>query len=113
MTKAHPFIKWVGGKTQLLPELHSHMPFTFKAYHEPFLGGGALFFATPLSVPARLSDVNSDLVKTYRIVKNRLKDLILILQELAKGHGERQYYEIRERFNRNKGLGVETAAWFI
>jgi site-specific DNA-adenine methylase len=31
MTKAHPFIKWVGGKTQLLPELHSHMPFTFKA----------------------------------------------------------------------------------
>jgi DNA adenine methylase len=42
--KAKPFIKWVGGKRQLLPELRKRLPSTFGTYHEPFVGGGALFF---------------------------------------------------------------------
>lgn len=76
---AEPFLRWVGGKRQLLPAILPHVPKDITTYHEPFLGGGALFFAIasaavpygranrePLYV---LSDINHDLVQAYQAVK--------------------------------------------
>ena len=75
--KATPFLRWVGGKTQLLPELKKHLPEHFKNYYEPFLGGGALFFELGIEdKKALLSDINPDLITTYRAVKNAPHTLI-------------------------------------
>jgi DNA adenine methylase len=110
---AHPFLKWAGGKTQLLPVLFKRAPSQFHAYHEPFLGGGALFFALRPKGRSYLSDINADLVRTYQVVRNDVNDLIKALQELAKGHSEQQYYTARGDHNCCKGTDVERAARFI
>src|SRR5262245_21047817 len=73
-----PFVKWAGGKRQLLSELLSRRPHRFERYHEPFLGGGALFFALSgqglLGVKrARLADINSELINAYQVVRDRVE----------------------------------------
>jgi DNA adenine methylase len=86
MTK--PFLKWVGGKRQLLPELMSRLPPAFNHYYEPFLGGGALFFAlAPLK--ATLSDINAELVTTYTAIRDNPQGVITALRE---HRYERAYY---------------------
>src|SRR6266481_8477506 len=68
---AAPFLKWAGGKTSLLPELLRHVPAAkgLRRYHEPFVGGGALFFAV---APRRavLSDANGELIHCWRQVRD-------------------------------------------
>jgi DNA adenine methylase len=111
---AAPFVKWAGGKTQLLPHLDSHIP-QFSRYFEPFLGGGALFFhlASRSKFPAFLSDANSDLVVTYNAVKNDVDGLIVLLQKHeARYRKDPAAYYYRLRSARPSGnLGV--AAQFI
>jgi DNA adenine methylase len=59
----HPFVKWAGGKSQLLPQIMHYFPQKFTRYFEPFLGGGAVFFhIAPYSRNAILSDINADLI---------------------------------------------------
>lgn len=72
---AKPFVKWVGGKGQLLPQLLPMVPETFGGYYEPFVGGGAMFFG--LSATGKidpqwtvLSDMNAELVSTYHVVRD-------------------------------------------
>ena len=70
-----PFLKWAGGKSQLLPALLAHIPAGIETYYEPFIGGGALFFALmadPERRPRRavLNDLNPDLVATYTYSPN-------------------------------------------
>ncbi|MPZ23124.1 MAG: Dam family site-specific DNA-(adenine-N6)-methyltransferase [Dehalococcoidia bacterium] len=80
-----PIIKWAGGKTQLLGKILSAIPQHFETYHEPFFGGGAVFFALAAAgrVPrAVLSDMNPDLVNLYRVVRNDADALIAELQDL-------------------------------
>ena len=74
-----PFIKWVGGKRQLLPELRARIPSSFGTYHEPFVGGGALFFDL---APKRaiLSDANERLVRTYRAIRDSVERVIALLK---------------------------------
>jgi len=84
-TVAHPFLKWVGGKTQLLPHLLELFPRRAKTYYEPFLGGGAVFFA--LAAEGRfdravLSDFNRDLVDVYRVVRSFPDDLMRLLRDI-------------------------------
>ena len=77
-----PFLKWPGGKRWLVPELLKIIgEYQYVTYREPFLGGGALFFALR---PQRsvLSDINSDLINTYRQVKNRASELLKQLRPL-------------------------------
>ena len=76
---AEPFLKWAGGKRQLLPELLKRVPATFGRYYEPFLGGGALFFALAsagrIKHGALLSDINSELITTYKVVRDEPEKL--------------------------------------
>lgn len=111
---AAPFVKWAGGKTQLLSVLGAHVP-QFDRYFEPFLGGGALFFrlASRQQFAARLSDANAELVNTYNVVKGDVESLIKALERHEKGYHKspaRYYYRLRSE---QPGDSLEAAARFI
>lgn len=114
---ARPFLKWAGGKTQLLPELIERVPSEFGTYYEPFLGGGALFFALGPQ-PAVITDLNSDLIDVYRVVRDTPNELVGSLkateQEYLNASDRAAYYqEARALFNRKNGALVERAVRFI
>ncbi len=95
-----PFVKWAGGKGQLLPELSRRLPISFQRYHEPFLGGAALFFnlynTDRLRHGAVLSDYNSELVLCYRIVRDQVEELIDALKQHERYRLDRSYFmEVR------------------
>jgi DNA adenine methylase len=103
-----PFLKWAGGKRQLLPQLRQFFPAAIPRYFEPFLGSGAVFFdlyesGRLNSAVASLSDENADLVGTYLRVRDSTDALLAELERLAEGHargGRDYYYGVRnERFN--------------
>jgi DNA adenine methylase len=88
-----PFVKWAGGKSRLLPELLPRLPKHYKRYFEPFLGGGALFFAlSPKG--AVLADVNEELVNVYLVIQERVEELIVSLSQHS--HNEEYFYQVRE-----------------
>ena len=95
-----PFIKWVGGKRRLLPQLEPLMPpgVERRRHVEPFVGGGAFFFAQAPR-DALLCDVNPALVTTYEAVRDELDSVISGLAALARRHGKESYYAVRERYN--------------
>lgn len=103
--KPMPFLKWPGGKRQLLPELLKRVPKTYHSYYEPFLGGGALLFA--LSPRAAIvSDINPVLIHSYRsllhepdMVNNALRFYDDSLRHPIYG-GQPFYTELRKQFNR-------------
>jgi DNA adenine methylase len=111
---ASPVIKWVGGKTKLLPELLARMPQHFGRYYEPFAGGAALFFRI---APTRavLNDSNADLVGLYRTIADDVDAVIKKLESHRSKHDERHYYATRERWNHNHAAwtDAERAATFI
>jgi len=98
---AGPFLKWAGGKTQLLAELERHVP-RFKRYFEPFFGGGALFFhlsSRGSPITAILSDANAELVNAYNSVKSDVNRVIACLELHDRGYRkcpERYYYALRK-----------------
>lgn len=97
--KAKPFLKWAGGKRQLLPELRKYVPAQFGRYFEPFVGAGALFFDL---APERavLSDVNSRLMATYIAVRDDVGALIVELAALEaryKAAGDRKAFYLALR----------------
>lgn len=113
LPKPSPFLKWVGGKARLLEQFADLLPEEFDGYHEPFVGGGAMFFHLDPS-EARLSDVNGRLVETYRVIRDALPELIARLEEHRERHGEAYYYRQRQRMNAPRGLDeVQRAALFI
>ncbi|MBO9323800.1 MAG: DNA adenine methylase [Roseiflexus sp.] len=81
---ARPFIKWAGGKGQLIPELARRLPPRFRRYHEPFVGGGALFFHLfnhgLLRDGAVLSDYNPELMVCYEVIRDDVESLITALR---------------------------------
>lgn len=90
--KAKPFVKWVGGKTQLLPDLISRMPTNFSKYFEPFIGGGALFFHLQPE-QSTLIDINEELTNVYRVIKYKTDELIADLKQHV--YEKDYYYQIR------------------
>jgi DNA adenine methylase len=104
-----PFLKWAGGKRQLLPSLLEHAPRDPSTYFEPFVGGGALFFALR---PKRavLADVNERLIRTYRGVKNNVEEVIRQLEGFP--HRPEFFYKLREK-DIDAGTDADVAAWFI
>ena len=115
VVKAKPFIKWVGGKRQLLSQFRDLYPLPDKfdiecnTYFEPFVGGGAVFFdIQPYS--AVLSDINKELVTTYQVIKTQPEKLISALQKHK--HDKEYYLQLRAK-NPNKMSDVNVAARFI
>jgi len=74
-----PFLKWVGGKRQLLPEIKSVFPKTYTAYYEPFIGGGAVLFNTQPK-KATINDFNEELINVYKTIKENPEGLIADLK---------------------------------
>lgn len=94
-----PFVKWAGGKRQLIDILFSNIPDSFNDYHEPFVGGGALYFklwSEGRIKKAFLNDFNQDLIDTYRVIQTRPKELIEELQSGKYKNEEEVYYNIRK-----------------
>lgn len=92
----HPFVKWAGGKTQLLDKLVALMPKQYNHYFEPFVGGGALLFRLDPR-EFTINDYNSELVQAYRCFSNPIdtEKLIERLKFHQENHSEEHYYEVR------------------
>lgn len=130
MSKAKPFIKWVGGKGQLIEQLDSYLPRNFDkwedaTYIEPFVGGGAMLFHMLQHYPnikhAYINDINTDLITCYKTIKNEPERLILSLKSI-----EEKYYSlsnekmqrdfflgIRSKYNKKNHNEIENTAYFI
>lgn len=126
---ARPFVKWVGGKTQLLDDIKKTLPRDLSrrnemTYVEPFVGGGAVLFWILQEYPnitrAVINDINAELICTYRVIKYDVENLILKLSRLQNEYlplneVDRKKYFLaqRERFNEENNSEVEIAALFI
>jgi DNA adenine methylase len=136
LQRAKPFMKWLGGKSRLLPLLAARYPKELKQglihhYYEPFVGGGAVFFNVLQNYPIRhayLSDVNAEIILVYQIIQQHLDSLVEALQQHQARYNSlndisrREYfYEIRKSYNEKKATvylpfsegGVERAAHSI
>jgi len=112
------FVKWAGGKTQLIKQLSPLFPKKFNNYFEPFVGSGAVaFYIIQKFKPKKvlLSDINEELINTYNIIKTDVKRLVIELKQHKEYHmadSKDYYYEIR-KVNPNELPKLEQAARFI
>ena len=108
LSEPKPFVKWAGGKRQLMSELEKNFPTKFGTYLEPFLGGGAVMFDLLTKEPnlkCNVSDLNSDLVLSYVTIRDRLEKLIESLENHSKNYHEDStgyYYEVRSQEPKNQ-----------
>ena len=113
-----PFLKWAGGKRQLLEDIKKCLPEDINnyTYYEPFIGAGALFFELQLE-NALINDFNEQLILTYNMIKENVDDLIIVLKEYQKMNTEENYYKIRnmdrDLENFNTLTNIEKAARLI
>lgn len=89
-----PFLKWAGGKRQLVPEILQYVPKKYGTYYEPFIGGGAVLFALQPS-KAVINDSNHELTNCYEVIRDSVEDLIEKLKQHRLANCEDYYYEIR------------------
>jgi DNA adenine methylase Dam len=104
-----PFLKWAGGKTQLIPELSKYIPARFNRYIEPFIGGGAFFFYLNPGNSV-ISDSNGELIITYKTVRDNVEEIIEVLERYK--NEASFFYKIRS-LNVDKLSEAERAARFI
>ena len=111
--EARPIVKWVGGKRHLLPELLRNIPENYNRYFEPFLGGGALFFALRPG-DACISDGNKELINSYRVVKDHVHELI---EDLKRHRNSEEYFLKIRNIDRDESYGhlsdVQRASRFL
>ncbi|MFO1444338.1 DNA adenine methylase [Bacillus sp. Bva_UNVM-123] len=92
ITQVQPFLKWAGGKRQLLPEIRKYIPTKINTYYEPFIGAGAVLFDIQPE-KAVINDINIELVNVYQVIKSNADELI---EDLKKHENDKEYfYEIR------------------
>ncbi len=124
--KVKPFVKWAGGKTQLIKSIESKIPINADTYIEPFVGGGALLFFLLNNYPnfkrVVINDINKDLIDTYKVIKSNVDDLISLLQKWQKEYytllsdSEKKkmyYYAKRSLFNKRVSDEIIQSALFI
>lgn len=113
-----PFVKWAGGKRQLLSQIRDRMPKEYNNYYEPFIGGGAVLFEL-LPEQAIINDINMALINAYRQICDNPELFINEVQRLDSEmweDGKQYYYSLRERYNdklMQEELDVELAALFV
>ena len=128
-TEAKPFLKWAGGKGQLISQLEHHLPLDLKeqefTYIEPFVGGGALLFYMLQHFPnikrAVINDVNTYLITAYQVIKNSPDDLIERLADLEEQYfslveeveKKKFYLQVRDIFNNEKLDGIDRSKYLI
>jgi len=113
---AAPFLKWAGGKSQILASVRALVPERFGHYFEPFIGGGAVFFrlaSQGLIGRATLGDANPHLITTYGVVRDKPQELIEALDGLKTAHSPDNFYMARSRFNDGSLSDVDRAAHLI
>ena len=96
--EAHSFIKWAGGKRQLLTQLKPFFPKKIERYFEVFVGGGAVTFHIIKNYKPKyifISDINEELINCYKVIKEDVEELIKLLKEYKKKHNKEVYYEVR------------------
>lgn len=118
MSNVAPFVKWAGGKRQLLDRIAVRMPKAYNNYFEPFIGGGAVLFEF-LPETAVINDINKALMNAYQVIREEPRNFIeatrRIDTEMWKD-GKEYYYMMRKRYNEkllNEVYDVETAALFV
>lgn len=111
-----PFVKWAGGKGQLLDRLKNRFPDRFNTYYEPFVGGGALLLDVKPS-RAVINDINEQLINVYRCLKVEPRDVIKAIKHIEATPCNKEYYlAMRERYNykiANNELDAECAGLLI
>ncbi len=123
---ARPFVKWAGGKTQLIGDIDSKISSKTHTYIEPFVGGGALLFYLLNNYPnlkkVIINDINTDLINTYETIKSNVEELISLLQKWQNEYynvleNEKQkreyYYQKRTLFNQRNSDTITQSALFI
>ncbi len=122
--KVKPFLKWVGGKTQLLKKINNEFPDKFNTYIEPFIGGGSIFFKIVQkygnSKKYYISDINTDLITSYKTIRDNVDEVIININNLNKTYTkldkENQkifYYKIRNDFNSTINNDIEKTSQMI
>ena len=107
--KCKPFLRWAGGKKWLVKEINNFLPKEkFNNYHEPFIGGGAIFFNLLPDNISYLNDLNIELIETYQLIKNNVEEVISELKKFK--NNEDCYYLVRSKKYRNE---AKRAARFI
>ena len=96
-----PILKWAGGKRSLIPDIIGLFPANYKDlnYHEPFVGGGAVFFKIKPN-SGSINDINSRLITFYRVVRDKPEELIAEARRYK--YDKESYYKLRDRFNHSK-----------
>ena len=96
-----PFIKWAGGKRQLLPQIKERMPKQYNNYYEPFVGGGAVVLELQ-PANALINDINKELINVYQQIRKHPKEFVQSVSQLDKGmweDGKEYYYTLRDKYN--------------
>lgn len=104
-----PFLKWAGGKNWFIKKIDRYLPDSFANYYEPFLGGGSMFFHLKPET-AFLSDINSDLINAYVVIRDNWEELYGILNDYNEKHSKEFYYKVRAS---NPNTKILMAARFI
>ena len=115
---ARPFIKWVGGKRRVIPEIIRSMPERFEAYYEPFIGGGALFFhLRSLNILqdnlTTIADLNLRLIRTYLAIRDDVGAVIDRLEHHRAHNSKEYFYDLRGTNIDACTKNADVAAWFI
>ncbi|KGA96166.1 modification methylase [Alkalihalobacillus alcalophilus ATCC 27647 = CGMCC 1.3604] len=92
MVQAQPFLKWAGGKRQLIPEISKYIPSSYHTYFEPFIGAGAVLFHLQPE-KAIINDVNQELVNTYKVIRDHVEELLTDLR--THNNSSDYFYELR------------------
>lgn len=113
-----PFVKWAGGKRQLIPQIRERMPEQFNNYFEPFVGGGAVIFEL-LPQNAVINDINRALINAYQMICEHPQEFLQEINRLDAEmweDGKEYYYSLREHYNdklMKEEFDVELAALFV
>ncbi len=114
--KIPTFLKWAGGKRRLISQIDPHLPKKVRRYFEPFLGAGSMFFYMKQKYDLKncfISDINKDLIETFKAVRDKPKELIVALKTFKGKNDSKNYYLIRDKFNKRLFKGLQRCAAFI